>query len=189
MTNSGVDWNFDKETERESPGKGGNADGWITSCGVTSESSLHFWATCHFFCITRCKSLRKSLGGVTVHPGEFNLPIAGTPVAAAAAATTAGCTAECCFIDDLSGSRLGSVGGSADLHTGSMCDAAADAAADAANAAAHGLWTSRSSNVIRRFFLLGLLFSVAPPHSGAVTLLALLPMLPVLALLPARLKG
>lgn len=34
-----------------------------TSWGVVDGSSLHFWATCHFLRMTRCRSLRKSLGG------------------------------------------------------------------------------------------------------------------------------
>lgn len=140
-------------------------EGWITSCGVTSVSSLHFWATCHFFCMTRWRSLRNSLGGVTVHPGEFNLPRAGSDAGCAA-----GCVAGCCFIDDFSGSRRGSVGGSADLPGGSSC---ADALAD-------GLCTSRSSKVIRRFFLLGLLFSAVLPHSGGNA--------DAVALLPAKLN-
>lgn len=37
-----------------------------TSCGVVAGSSLHFSATCHFFRMTRCRSLRKSRGGFDV---------------------------------------------------------------------------------------------------------------------------
>ena len=148
-------------------------DGWITSCGVTSVSSLHFWATCHFFCMTLCKSFRKSLGGVTAHPGELSLP---SPTGSATGSVAGSVAVECCFMDDFSGSRRGSVGGSVDLHSGSSC---ADALAD-------GLCTSRSSNVIRRFFLLGLLFDPALPHSGGST--GAVPLLPLLTLLPAKLQ-
>lgn len=44
-----------------------------TSWGILSKS-LHFCATCHFFCITRWRLFRNDLGGVTLFPGLSRRP-------------------------------------------------------------------------------------------------------------------